>query len=182
MLRISALISALALLGLVLTPFAIAANVPVTVFADKSIHLEVPTGWKQALDLFGAPLTWLGPQHGEFRPVLTLFQAPRADLEFNPGELKRGEADYREGREAWLKKMGAQLVRFIPYRHEKTSAAEIHSIGLRYKINGQEFIEESNYIVCGQGLYHLKSLVPAQQEAELGPLMALAAKSFSCAR
>lgn len=159
---------------------AFATQVEVQAFPGKKIRLEVPTGWVQSEDLFGVPLTWLGPMTGEYRPVLTLMEAPQADLDFDPKHLEQAQMDYRNGRTEWLKKMKGKLVRFEKYHFWKKDHLEVHTVGFRYVLNGQEFQEQSHYILCGKSLFHLKSLLPTQQEKEFSTPLERSASNFHC--
>lgn len=145
-----------------------------------TVSLDVPSQWKDVSNLFGMPLMLLGPITAGARPVISV-QPTDAMVKFDPASMKDREADYRKGREEYIKGKKGSIVAFYPYAVEKwAGVSDAQVVGYKYKIDGVEFTEKSYYVTCKDYLYHLKTLVRSAQEADLGSTLNKTVKSFTC--
>jgi hypothetical protein len=148
---------------------------------DATVKMDVPASWQVAKNLFGMPLTILGPESGGGRPVIVVTPLNMPNVTFDSESLKANENEYREGRQKWLEKMEGQAISFGHYELNRTPAGnEVHSMGFRYKLAGREFVEDSNYIRCKGNFYHVKTILHATHEAKFASVVQKAVKSFSC--
>lgn len=149
---------------------------------DKdSIKLQVPAKWQDARDLYGVPLFLLGPEKDGSRPTLAVTPTGIADLAFDEKGLDKTQDQYKKGREEWLKNNGGKSVSYLPYKTEKWGNVDVaHSIGFRYELDGQEYVEKSFYVFCKKKLYHMKSLMTSQQEKAHAKSMEETIRSFAC--
>jgi hypothetical protein len=145
------------------------------------IRLEVPEKWQTAKDLFGLPLTLLGPEKGGGRPVIYVSSSGKDNVQFDPQALEANQKDYREGREQWLEKHKGFPLEFFPYKNEKwASSVEVHQMGYRYQINGLIFSEMSFFAVCKGRLFHLKWLLRDAHREDYEPVVEKVVRSFDC--
>lgn len=147
----------------------------------ESIKLQVPTKWQDARDLYGVPLFLLGPEKDGSRPTLAVTPTGLAGLNFDEKGLEKTQDEYKKGREEWLKNNGGKSVSYLPYKAEKWGNVDVaHTIGFRYELDGQEYVEKSFYVFCKKKLYHMKSLMTSLQEKAHAKSMDETIRSFAC--
>jgi hypothetical protein len=148
---------------------------------NGSVSFIVPEHWENANGLFGVQLMLLGPMKSENRPVVTVESTDFAGMTFDSSSLKKNEKEYQEGRTEWLKKYNGKSLEFFNYQStELASKITDHHIGFRYEIGNSEFVEHSHYITCGKNLYHLKTLLRANEESAHKPSLDKMINSFTC--
>lgn len=170
------------ILCLVFFSFGAYASSP-TKFKMKngSISFLVPEKWENAKGLFGIQLMFLGPMKSENRPVVTVESTDFTGMHFDHEALEKNQKEYQEGREAWLKKYDGKSLEFFKYqKKELKPKVTDHNIGYRFEIGANEFIEHSHYISCGSNLYHLKTLVRANEESANKASLEQILNSFNC--
>jgi len=147
----------------------------------ERVKIDVPSNWQDAQNLYGIPLVLAGPTQDGLRPSLAITPTGIADLQFDEKGLTKSQDEYKKGREAWLKNNGGKSIAYLPYQSEKWKGIEVaHTIGYRYELEGQKYIEKSYYVVCNKKLYHMKSLMTDGQERKIGKTMDKTVKSFAC--
>jgi hypothetical protein len=141
--------------------------------------MPVKSGWQDPEDLFGMPLTILGPEQDGARPVITVTPTTVAPS-FDSKKLA-DDREYKEGREAWLAKKGGKAIRYFPYAAEKWGkSVEVHSMGYEYTLNDHQFSEKTYFAMCKGKLFHLKSLIRQDQEKEFGEAVEATVRGFTC--
>lgn len=150
-------------------------------FKSDKAKIEVPKGWQNAEELFGIPLTILGPEKDGSRPVINVTPTGIAQVKFDAKELEKSQSEYRDGKKQWLDSMKGTAVSFDDYHTEKwTGIDEAHVIGFRYKVAEVEFTEKSYYVLCKDKLYYIKTLMRASQEEASSSTVTQTVKSFKC--
>jgi hypothetical protein len=147
----------------------------------EHLHILVPKGWQKVKEMFGIPLMILGPMTDGARPTVSFSSTDREGLNFDPIQLKQNEAQYRNGREAWLTKHKGKALEFFPYKFENSKGSpEIHTVGYRFVINDIKFIEKSYYFVCSKKIYLVKTLLRSNHENEYADTAETVARSLKC--
>jgi hypothetical protein len=124
-----------------------------------TFEIEKPDSWQAAKDLYGMPLTLLGPSELGGRPVVSVTPTGKKNTTLDALSLKRSENEYRAGREEWLKTREGEPVAFFGYRTERLGDVDAHAVGYRYRLGGTEFVENSYFVPCRSQLFHLKTLI-----------------------
>ena len=148
-----------------------------TRYQNYKIHLDVPKGWRIERDLFGMPITVLGPErHGE-RAVLSVQHTPVFGMHFDHQLLLKTKDQYYSGRHDWLTKFeDVKYLSDLPYRHLAwKNGNDGFEMGFRYHMRGINLEERSVQVNCGQRLYFVKTLtsnkIPAEDTAVLSRLV-----------
>jgi hypothetical protein len=148
-----------------------------------TVKMDIPKDWQSAENLFGMPLTILGP-HSEKdgRPVIGVVPTGIKDVMVDAKTSVEAEAHYRLGREAYLKNSDGKALSFDPVKVEQIAGAEdAISMGYTYQLFEKKFSEKSYYITCDKQLFHVKTLVGAgSQEKKFKSVLENAVKSFAC--
>jgi len=129
-------------------------------YQDYKIHLDTPDGWKIERDLYGMPITVLGPMRSGERAVLNIQHSPIYGMEFDHELIKKTKAQYYHGRHEWVEhRDDTKYVSDLPYRHLRwTNGNDGFELGFRYQSRGLTFEEKSSQINCGKRLYFIKTL------------------------
>jgi len=176
----TAFMPVLALWAFAFAPMVALASIQTFTLEKGTFNMDVPEDWQQANDLFGIPLTLLGPMKDGSRPILSVTPTGQT-VNFDTAALKKTEKEYQNGRKEWVKSKGGNVISFEPYKTEKWSGITVaHVVGYRYKISEGEFNEHSFYVVCKDGLYHLKTVIRSDSEKEMNSLLNKTVKSFKC--
>jgi hypothetical protein len=142
---------------------------------------DIPKTWQAAPNLFGVPLILLGPEKYGRRPVISVVPTQLKNLKFDSEGLNKDAGGYRDGRENWLKKVGGKSIEYFPYARERWSKySESQTIGYRYKIGENEFIEYSYFVSCGQSFFQLKTVLSAASNSRFGKSTKKIIESLAC--
>jgi hypothetical protein len=152
-------------------------------YQNYKVQFNVPAQWKVVTDLYGMPITLLGPDRGGERAVLSVQHTPTTNYTFDQKELARTQDDYYTGRKEWLETQEqGKFVSKIPY-HALYQGTNLDGfeIGYRYQIHGNQFEERSVQVNCDGRLYLVKTLagekVTVSDRATLEKLV----NQFQCA-
>ena len=145
------------------------------------VSLIIPNQWQSTKDLFGVPLTLLGPETDGARPVVLFTPTGIYNLKFDQGQLKKNQEEFKTGREAWLQAKKGKSLQYFPYQmlHLK-SGTDIHQIGYSYELNDLIFLEYSYFILCENQLIHATALVRKSQETKYNDSINKIIESFEC--
>jgi hypothetical protein len=152
-------------------------------YQDYKINLEVPKDWKIERDLYGMPLTVLGPERNGERAVLNIQHTPLRQFRFDHKLIQATQDQYFAGRKEWLEDLdNTRFISEIPY--EKLSAnprVDGFQLGFRYEMRGQEFEERSIQIVCNERMYFVKTLYSSKEPAADKKALADIVQKLNCA-
>lgn len=139
---------------------------------DSTFSINVQDGWKEAKDLYGIPVTLLGPIRNQTRPIVQIIPTSIDDIAIKPENAKGFGEKYAVGRKDWLSKQNGKLIELLPGRYEVLkSGSKMLYAGVSYQINQKAFIERTFYISCPKKIFHLKivqnfELVSALKDSE----------------
>jgi hypothetical protein len=127
-----------------------------TLTSGKKVTVDVPANWEAAKDLFGLPLTILGPWANESRPVLTIVPTGVKSSKMPEADFKKLFTDFKKEKDEWVQSHKGELVSYEPVTSVEYKGLKGHFIGAEFKINNVLFIERSYYLYCKEELYNLK--------------------------
>lgn len=142
------------------------------VWKDQRFAIDVPEGWREVKDLYGIPVTLLGPVKNQTRPVVQVIPTPLHAVEIKADNAKGFGEKYAEGRRKWLMAQNGKLIELLPGRFETLKdGSKMLSTGVSYQMNQKAFIERTFYVSCPKNIFHLKivqnfELVNQLQESE----------------
>lgn len=150
------------------------------------VGLEIPRGWQTAKNIFGIPLSIIGPEHRERtggirRPVLMVMPTGERTRGFSEKNLRDEQKDYQIGRKAWLAKHDGTAIQFFPYQKTRwPHVSQVHKIGYHYLVGQTQMVEQSYYVVCKQKLYHVKSMFTPDHLFKYKKELDHTLRSFKC--
>lgn len=151
------------------------------VLSQGTISIVVPKGWQSAKDLFGVPLTFLGPESDGGRPIISITPTGLRDYKFDQKSLEKNQDEYKTSRESWLQEKEGKSLKYFPYKVEhRKDGVDLHVIGYSYEFNDIIFSEYSYYIFCGGQLFHSKVLLRRNHENQYQKIIDEMIGSFEC--
>ncbi|MBL6990894.1 MAG: hypothetical protein ISR65_14005 [Bacteriovoracaceae bacterium] len=146
-----------------------------------NIFLWVPNNWQTAKNLFGLPLSVLGPSKFGGRPIISITPTTITKIQLDPQDLKNDQSKYRQGRQKWLDKMKGKLIKYYPYKRVVwENMTSVDQIGFRYRLSKGEFVEFSYFAICNKELFHIKTLNRVKHEKVYRATIDKILKSISC--
>lgn len=145
---------------------------------NGTVFLNFPNDWQAHKDLFGLPLSILGPMKNESRPMISVTTTPLKNVEFAK-DFSKAQAGYKEGRIKFMKKHKGRALKFYDYAMNKNESLEIHQFGYEYEVAGKSFKEKTFYVKCNKQLFHLKTLNQLGKSKEDKQLEKIV-ESFKC--
>jgi hypothetical protein len=152
---------------------------------EDRFTIDVPKDWQSPLDFYGFPVSLIGPDTAEGRrTVIGITPAGASDDEkvFDQGD--KDIKAYIAGREAWLEQFDGKSISYDSYQKTKWEGIEeAHTLGYHYSLPTGKFYERSIFILCnGRRLYHVKSLVPTDQEKTDNKIVDETLKTLKCTK
>jgi len=152
---------------------------------DDRFTIDVPKDWQSPLDFYGFPVSLIGPDTNEGRrTVIGITPAGASDDEkvFDQGD--KDIKAYIAGREAWLEQYDGKSISFDSYQKTKWEGIEeAHTLGYHYSLPTGKFYERSLFVLCnGRRLYHIKALVPSEQEKTDNRIVDETMKTLKCTK
>lgn len=150
------------------------------VYKDQKFSIDVPEGWREVKDLYGIPVTILGPVQNQTRAVVQVIPTPLKEIDIKAENAKGFGEKYAEGRHRWLKEQNGQLIELQPGRFEvlKDGSKMLYA-GVSYQMNKKAFIERTFYVSCPKKIFHLKVVQNFELVKELHKSEAIV-RSFQC--
>lgn len=146
------------------------------VFA-KDFSIQVPEGWREVKDLYGIPVTILGPSVApKPRAVIQVIPTKLPPPKMNDTEAASFGMKYAEGRKTWVKEQEGEVYEILPGKFEKNRMVA----GVSYRLNQKSFIERTYYVNCAKQLFHLKIILNYENRDQLSQSESVV-RSFSCA-
>ena len=150
---------------------------------NQKFQIDLPSGWNDVEDFAGSPLVFFGPENLDGpRTVVMISPTGEEDKNHFFNEMKKNVAEFKNGREDWLKGSFGESISYDKYKEEKWNGVEkAHLLGFHYELPSGKFYERSSYILCGGNkLLYTKSLVPEQFESSHNSLVEQTIKSLKC--
>lgn len=147
-------------LFIVLCLFSFGVNAKIQSFTldgGKKVSVEVKENWEAAQDLFGIPLTVLGPWANESRPVVTILPTNLKKEDISKEEFKKHFENFKKEKDEWVQSHSGELLSYEPVTSVEFNKDLLgHYIGAEFKINNIHFIERSYYLYCKGEVFNLK--------------------------
>ena len=123
----------------------------------KKVSVDVKENWEAAKDLFGVPLTVLGPWANESRPVVTIVPTKLTKNDISEEQFKKTFENFKKEKDEWVRSHSGQLLSYEPVTSVEFRKDLLgHYIGAEFKINNIHFIERSYYLYCKGEVFNLK--------------------------
>lgn len=123
----------------------------------KKVTITHPENWETIKDLYGIPLTVLGPFANESRPVLSILPTNVKQEQHSPKEFQKIFENFKSEKDEWVAGHKGKLLKYEPLTLvEPRKDLKGHFIGAEYLINKIHFIERSYYLYCKGEVYNLK--------------------------
>lgn len=145
----------------------------------KKITIELPEKWESVTDLYGIPLTVLGPWNDESRPAMSFVYTGMDIKKFPESELQKLFKDFKSEKESWVKEHKGELLKYEPVKKIIVGKNTANFIGAEFKINGIHFIERSYYLTCKDEVYNLKYNIRHEHLKHLQAIMGIV-ETFKC--
>jgi len=141
--------------------FALPAFARSVTWKDAVFSVDVPKDWKVVNDLYGIPVTLLGPSVApKPRAVIQVIPTNNSAVKVQASDVEKFDQQYVEGRKKWLAEQNGTLLEFrktnFDVRADKTPML---SAGVSYQLNQKHYLEHTHYIGCPGRLYHLKLIL-----------------------
>ncbi len=147
----------------------------------ERVQVDLPESWTSVPEIFGLELAFVGPSEAGQRPAVSITDLELVGHSFDAVEQRHRASEYLAGRKLWLGKRDGRLIEAYPVENvdwgRKISG---YSMGIRYALGAQEFVERSYVVQCKGRLWHLKTLIPATLESKFNQEASRLVKSFSC--
>lgn len=155
---------------------------PVT-WKTYSFDIEHPADWKEVKDMFGIPVTILGPyQTNESRPVIQIVPVAEKSIAFTDAEVKKWNDNHDRNSREWIKRNNGKLEKLWPGVLEKRKDGTQQLVGgLAYQLNNLAFIEKIYYLSCPKNTWNFKILIN-QGSKEFLPIAEKIVGSFKCGK
>ena len=146
------------------------------VFA-KDFSIQLPEGWREVKDLYGIPVTLLGPSVApKPRAVIQVIPTKLPPAKMNHTEAVAFGIKYAEGRKNWMKDQEGEIFEILPGKFEGNRFVA----GVSYRLNQKNFIERTYYVNCPKEIFHLKIILNFENRDQLSQSESIV-RSFSCA-
>jgi hypothetical protein len=147
---------------------------------EKSIRIDVPAGWESVKDLFGMPLSILGPFDKDSRPALMVLYTNLSMRNFNKAEFEAHFMKFRAEKDAWVRSHDGTLNSFTEVTKTKLSpTVEGVYIGSEFVMKNITFLERSYYVYCDEDVYNIKWSIREAHKKHL-PVLEKIVSSFQC--
>jgi hypothetical protein len=165
---------------LLLTTVAYAKTESFELKEKKKVTVTYPEGWETIKDLYGIPLSVLGPFANESRPVLSIVPTNLKQEKHSPEEFKKIFDDFKADKEEWVQSHDGKLIKFEPATVvEPRSDLKGHFIGAEFYMNGIHFIERSYYLYCKNEVFNLKYSIRDEHRKYINDLQKMVG-AFKC--
>lgn len=145
----------------------------------KKISINLPSEWEGVKDLFGLPLTVLGPWENESRPAMSFTYTGMVEKKFTKSEFEKLFADFKSDKQNWVNKHKGELLQIDPLTEVKAGNKSGYYIGSEFKINDIHFIERSYYLACNGEIYNVKYSIRDEHKKHLKGLTDIV-ENFKC--
>jgi hypothetical protein len=168
-------------LMLVLSSPASAAKGKWTKLKNADVYFKLPSKWKSVQDLLGLPLVLYSPMKDRSRITISVTPTGLKKKFLLPKDLADNQEDYRKGRRRYIKEIQGEITSFFPYETRKWANVErVHTIGFKYVLGGQTFVERTYYFTCKTQMFNMKSKYREEEFPEGKDTVKKIVESFNC--
>jgi len=141
--------------------------------------IKMSDDWTYLKDSMGLPHVFVSKGENP-NSTLSITHVDIKELKLDPKKLAKTQEVYQDGRKRWAKKRKIEIITFTKYVNFKNmNKVNFHVVGLKYKLNENNFLEKSYYAECKKKLVHLKSVV-FYKHLELGKQLLDSVDNFRC--
>lgn len=172
------IITLVSLFGLLATP----AQAEWIRYQDYKVKIDAPKDWKIETDLYGVPVTALGPERGGERAVVLIQHTALTEARFDEKELNSQKDEYITARKEWLAKAdNATFEVALPaVYHSQASRLTGYEFGYRYRLREHRFEERSLQLSCAGKVYLVKTLSSEKNTAQDLNALSKIVAGFDC--
>ncbi len=158
--------------------FQISPAVAKTVeWKNVKFEIDVPEDWRAANDLYGIPVTILGPSvSSKPRAIIQIIPTDAPSVKMSEKEARSFGEKYAEGRKSWVRELGGEIYEILPGKFEEGKL----TAGVSYRLNQKSYLERTYYVNCPKKLFHLKIVLNLESKNQLFKSESIV-RSFSCA-
>ncbi len=144
---------------------------------DVNFKIDVPEKWREVKDLYGIPVTLLGPSVSpKPRAVIQVIPTDAPPAKMSDDEAKIFGEKYAEGRKEWIKDQNGEIYDIQAGKFEKDRLIA----GVSYRLNQKSYLERTFYVNCKKRLVHLKIILNYENRDQLTESESIV-RSFECA-
>lgn len=171
----------LILFGLIFNSLPAFTKVEVIQLKRVKLGLDVPKDWFVKVGLMGMPLVLISKSINNQK--ISLSFTPTQHQQVTPStlnDLNKQFDQYKSGREAWMNKRYAKLVKFIDpkiVKNDKNSAA---IVGFEYLMDNRKFAEYSINIFCKDRFIFSKLLYEVESHPDAYDKAMKTVRSLDC--
>jgi hypothetical protein len=159
---------------LLILPFSVTAKS--VNWEEVNFKIDVPENWREVKDLYGIPVTLLGPSVSpKPRAVIQIIPTDAPPAPMSEKDAKAFGENYADGRKNWLKDQDAEILELLP---GKFSGGKL-SAGVSYRLNKKTYLERTYFVNCPKKLFHLKIILNLENRDELKTCESIV-RSFAC--
>ena len=146
----------------------------------KKVSVNVLENWEVMKDLYGIPLTVLGPWANESRPVVSILPTKMQQKDISEAEFKKHFEDFKKKKDEWVQSHSGKLLSYEPATSVKFGKELAgHFICAEFEMNNIHFIERSYYLYCKGEVYNLKYSMREEHKKYLKDLQNIV-EGFKC--
>jgi hypothetical protein len=156
------------------------AKVQEHVIQGKTISIDVPAEWETVKELYGMPLSALGPEENGLRPAMSFSFTGMTKKIMTVEKFQSLFKDFKQTKTKWVNKYKGKLLMFeemTPVTFSKDIQG--HFIGAEFIVDDITFAERSYYLYCKDEVYHVKWLIRDEQRKHMKDIEQIL-RSFSC--
>jgi hypothetical protein len=147
---------------------------------NKKVTITHPENWETAKDLYGIPLTVLGPYENNSRPVLTILPTNLKKENHSEKDFQKLFQNFKAEKEDWIGTHKGKLLKYeATTKVQPRKDLQGHFIGAEFVINEIHFIERSYYLYCKDEIYNLKYSIRLDHQKYLQDLQKMVGE-FKC--
>lgn len=146
----------------------------------KKISIDVPAEWQTVKELYGMPLSALGPEENGLRPAMVFSFMGMNSKIMSPEKFQSIFKDFKTSKQKWVDKYKGKLLMFeemTPVEFSKDVKG--HFIGAEYIVDDIIFIERSYYLYCKSDVFHVKWNIREEHKKHMKDIERIL-RSFSC--
>ena len=150
-------------------------------YQDYKIKIDAPKNWKIETDLYGVPITALGPERSGERAVVLVQHTSVALKKFEEKDLEEQQKEYVVARKEWLAKADdATFIAALPAKYRAKKQLSGFEFAYQYRLREHNFEEHSLQLSCAGQVYLVKTLTSEKNPKEDLSALAKIMDGFDC--
>lgn len=153
-----------------------------TVGDDKQkITSLVPAGWDAIPNLMNTPLALISEKGLQDQAsVIQIVPYGVKDSDDALSKMQKDPESYYSQKEEQVDDLDGDIISYQPFEETKKDGVSIYSIGVKYKNQMGEFLDQTYYVSTkSKELFYIKALVPTDLEGQHSPLVSQVINTLS---